>query len=81
MEINDSIAPGQRVRPQDALLVETDGQILTALPGAASVVRQLSPHTAVPTARSPDAEHLYSAMGSAPALDGSATLNRRGRTS
>jgi len=33
----------------------------------------------VPIDRFPDAEHLYSATGLAPALYQSATLNRRGR--
>ncbi|WP_158249091.1 transposase [Mycobacterium sp. ENV421] len=64
-----------------ALLAETDGQILTTLPGVASVRAAAFAAHSLPIERFPDAEHLYSATGLAPALYQSATLNRRGRIS
>jgi len=48
-----------------ALLAQTEGQILTSLPG-------------VPVERFPTPERLYSATGLAPASYQSATINRRG---
>jgi transposase len=63
------------------LLASTDGQILTTLPGvAANRAAAFAAHT-LPVARFPDAEHLYSATGLAPAMYESATLRRRGRIS
>lgn len=64
-----------------ALLAETDGQVLTSLPGVASIRAAAFAAHSLPIERFPDAEHLYSATGLAPALYQSATLNRRGRIS
>jgi transposase len=64
-----------------ALLAETDGQILTTLPGVASIRAAAFAAHSLPIERFPDAEHLYSATGLALALYQSATLNRRGRIS
>ena len=63
------------------LLAATDGQILTTLPGVARSGLRRSPRTAFRSSSFPDAEHLYSATGLAPALYQSATLHRRGRIS
>jgi len=63
------------------LLAVTDGQILTSLPGVASIRAAAFAAHSLPIDRFPDAEHLYSATGLAPALYQSATLNRRGRIS
>lgn len=63
------------------LLARTDGQILTSLPGVAvSRAAAFAAHS-LPIARFPDAEHLYSATGLAPAMYESATIRRRGRIS
>jgi transposase len=63
------------------LLAGTDGQVLTSLPGVAvSRAAAFAAHS-LPITRFPDAEHLYSATGLAPALYESATLHRRGRIS
>jgi transposase len=63
------------------LLARTDGQILTSLPGvAANRAAAFAAHS-LPIASFPDAEHLYSATGLAPAMYESATLRRRGRIS
>lgn len=64
-----------------ALLADTDGQILTTLPGVASIRAASFAAYSLPIDRFPDAEHLYSAAGLAPALYQSATLHRRGRIS
>jgi transposase len=64
-----------------ALLAGTDGQILTTLPGVASIRAAAFAAHSLPIERFPDAEHLYSATGLAPALYQSATLHRRGRIS
>lgn len=64
-----------------ALLADTDGQILTTLPGVASTRAATFAAHSLPIERFPDAEHLYSATGLAPALYQSATLQRRGRIS
>ena len=63
------------------LLAESDGQILTSLPGVA-VVRagEFSAYT-LPIDRWPTPEHLYSATGLAPASYQSSTITRRGRIS
>jgi transposase len=63
------------------LLALTDGQILTSLPGVAVNRAAAFAAHSLPIARFPDAEHLYSATGLAPALYESATLRRRGRIS
>lgn len=63
------------------LLAQTDGQVLTSLPGVASIRAAAFAAHSLPIERFPDAEHLYSATGLAPALYQSATLNRRGRIS
>jgi transposase len=63
------------------LLAATDGQILTSLPGVAVLRSAAFAAHSLPVARFPDAEHLYSATGLAPALYQSATLRRRGRIS
>jgi transposase len=63
------------------LLADTDGQILTSLPGVAVNRAAAFAVHSLPIARFPDAEHLYSATGLAPAMYESATLRRRGRIS
>jgi transposase len=63
------------------LLVSTDGQVLTSLPGVAVIRAAAFAAHSLPIMRFPDAEHLYSATGLAPALYESATLHRRGRIS
>jgi transposase len=63
------------------LLAPTDGQILTTLPGVAVLRAAAFAAYSLPIDRFPDAEHLYSATGLAPALYESATLHRRGRIS
>jgi len=63
------------------LLATTDGQVLTSLPGVAIIRAAAFAAHSLPIARFPDAEHLYSATGLAPALYQSATLHRRGRIS
>jgi transposase len=63
------------------LLGGTDGQVLTSLPGVAIVRAAAFAAHSLPISRFPDAEHLYSATGLAPALYESATLRRRGRIS
>jgi transposase len=63
------------------LLAATDGQILTTLPGVAVLRAAAFAAHSLPIDRFPDADHLYSATGLAPALYQSATLHRRGRIS
>jgi transposase len=46
-----------------ALLAGTDGQILTTLPGVASIRAAAFAAHSLPIERFPDAEHLYSATG------------------
>ncbi|WP_425600050.1 transposase [Ornithinimicrobium sufpigmenti] len=55
--------------------------MLTSLPGVATIRAAAFAAHSLPIARFPDAEHLYSATGLAPAMYGSATLRRRGRIS
>ena len=62
-------------------LAGTDGQILTSLPGVAAPRAAAFAAHSLPIDRFPDADHLYSATGLAPALYQSATLHRRGRIS
>jgi transposase len=63
------------------LLNGSDGQVLTSLPGVAVVRAAGFAAHSLPIGRFPDAEHLYSATGLAPALYESATIRRRGRIS
>jgi len=63
------------------LLKGSDGQVLISLPGVAVVRAAGFAAHSLPIDRFPDAEHLYSATGLAPALYQSATVRRRGRIS
>lgn len=63
------------------LLARTDGQVLTSLPGVAVNRAAAFAAHSLPITRFPDAEHLYSATGLAPAMYESATLRKRGRIS
>jgi transposase len=65
----------------EQVLAGTDGQVLTTLPGVAAIRAAAFAVHSLPIDRFPDAEHLYSATGLAPALYQSATLRRRGRIS
>lgn len=65
----------------EALLADTDGQVLTSLPGVAAIRAAAFAAHSLPINRFPDAEHLYSATGLAPAMYQSATLRKRGRIS
>jgi transposase len=63
------------------LLADSDGQILTTLPGVAVVrAAEFSAYT-LPIERWASPEHLYSATGLAPASYQSSTITRRGRIS
>ena len=63
------------------LLAQTDGQVLTTLPGVAVVrAAEFAAYT-LPIERWPTPEHLYSATGLAPATYQSSTVTRRGRIS
>lgn len=55
--------------------------MLTSLPGVAVTRAAAFAVHSLPISRFPDAEHLYSATGLAPAMYESATLRRRGRIS
>lgn len=61
-----------------ALLAETDGQVLTGMPGVAIVRAAAFAAHSLPIQRFPTAEQLYSATGLAPASYQSATISRRG---
>ena len=61
----------------EVLLARTEGQVLTSLPGVATLRAAAFAAHSLPIARFPDAEHLYSATGLAPATYQSATINRR----
>lgn len=63
------------------LLPQTDGQVLTTLPGVACVRAAGFAAHSLPIARFPTPDHLFSATGLAPATYQSATLRRRGRIS
>jgi transposase len=63
------------------LLAATPGQILTTLPGVATVRAAAFAAHSLPIARFPTPEHLYAATGLAPATWQSASLKRRGRIS
>lgn len=60
------------------LLAQTDGQVLTSLPGVAVVRAAGFAAHSLPIERYPSPEHLYSATGLAPASYESGTLSRRG---
>ena len=62
----------------EQLLADSHGQILTSLPGVATVrAAAFAAHT-LPIERFPTPEHLYSATGLAPASYQSASIRRRG---
>lgn len=62
----------------ERLLADSPGQILTSLPGVATVrAAAFAAHT-LPIERFPTPEHLYSATGLAPASSQSASVRRRG---
>ena len=63
------------------LLAATPGQILTTLPGVATVRAASFAAHSLPIGRFPTADHLYAATGLAPATYRSASLQRRGRIS
>ena len=63
------------------LLADSAGQVLISLPGVAIIRAAGFAAHSLPINRYPDAEHLYSATGLAPALYESATVHRRGRIS
>lgn len=65
----------------EQLLAGTDGQVLTTMPGVATIRAAAFAAFSMPISRYPTAEHLYSATGLAPALYESATMHRRGRIS
>ncbi len=65
----------------EALLADTHGQVLTSLPGVAAIRAAAFAVHSLPIAKFPDAEHLYSATGLAPAMYESATVRKRGRIS
>ena len=60
------------------LLADTDGQVLTTLPGVQVVRAAAFACHSLPIERFPSPEHLYSATGLAPASYQSASVSRRG---
>ena len=66
---------------QALLLAQSEGQVLTSLPGVAVVRAAAFAAHSLPIERFPTAEHLYSATGLAPATYESATISRRGAIS
>lgn len=64
-----------------ALVAQTAGQVLTTLPGVATVRAAQFSAFALPIDRWPTPEHLYSATGLSPASYQSSTITRRGRIS
>ena len=58
------------------LLAQTDGQVLTSLPGVATIRAAAFACHSLPLSRFPSAEHLYSATGLAPASYRSASIAR-----
>ena len=60
------------------LLAQTNGRVLTSLPGVAVVRAAAFAAHSLPIERFPTAERLYSATGLAPASYESATISRRG---
>lgn len=79
LDLQADIAEDERQLVQ--LLAQTDGQILTTLPGVAAVRAAAFSAFTLPIERWPTAEHLYSATGLAPASYQSSTVTRRGRIS
>lgn len=63
------------------LLAASDGQVLTSLPGVATIRAAAFACHSLPLERFATAEHLYSATGLAPASYRSASITRRGRIS
>lgn len=63
------------------LLAGTEGQILTTLPGVHVARAAAFAAFSMPIGRFPDADHLYSATGLAPASYQSSSIDRRGRIS
>jgi transposase len=63
------------------LLAPTDGQILTTLPGVATVRAAAFAAHSLPISRFPTPDRLYSATGLSPATYESATVRRRGAIS
>jgi transposase len=63
------------------LLAATPGQVLTTLPGVATIRAAAFAAHSLPIGRFPTPEHLYAATGLAPATWQSASLHRRGRIS
>jgi transposase len=61
----------------EALLADSEGQVLTSLPGVATVRAAAFAAHSLPIARLPTPEHLYSATGLAPASYESATVRKR----
>ncbi len=61
-----------------SLLAQTQGEVLTSLPGVAVVRAAAFAAHSLPIERFPTAERLYSATGLAPASYQSATISRRG---
>ena len=61
-----------------ALPAQTQGRVLTSLPGVAVVRAAAFTAHSLPIERFPTAERLYSATGLAPASYESATISRRG---
>jgi transposase len=59
------------------LLAGTEGQVLTSLPGVKAVRAAAFAAFSMPIARFPNAEHLYSATGLAPASYQSSTIHKR----
>lgn len=68
-------------REIEQLLAGTEGQVLTSLPGVAAIRAAAFAAHSLPIGRFPNAEHLYSATGLAPAMYESATVRKRGRIS
>lgn len=63
----------------EQLLADSPGQVLTTLPGVATVRAAAFAAYTLPIERFPTPEHLYSATGLAPASYQSATVRRRGK--
>jgi transposase len=77
LQVDIAAVEGQITR----LLAATPGQILTTLPGVATVRAASFAASSLPIGRFPTPEHLYAATGLAPATWQSASLQRRGRSS
>ena len=60
-----------------ALLAQTEGQVLTTLPGVKTVRAAAFAAFSMPITRFPTAEHLYCATGLAPSTYQSSTIERR----